>query len=192
MTSINSANPIKENKSLKSRIKKNVSENKIVFVCIIALMFIFLWAKIKISNVEKLYLAEKEKVAIDFQNSVDSLNEVHIKQVTTVLSWAVRRNLVLDNLEEINILFLSFIKESNVDKIQLIDPRNSTVLISTDKNEEGQNVVAPNILNIVSVGILEPSTNLTKIVVAPIMGLNQKEGVLVVHYNYKTLYHDKN
>jgi len=188
MTSSDTDSPIHKDKSeLKKKFLKFVADNIVLIICILAIAFILIWAKIKISNVEKNHIAEKEKLAIDFQNSVDSLNDIHIKQVTVVLSWAVRRHLLLDNLEEINLMFASFIKENNVAKIQLINPDNATVLISTDKNEEGQNVDNPEILRANTVAIIKTTGNLTERVVAPIMGLNQMEGVLVVHYYLKNL-----
>ncbi len=176
----------KASSKINKALIKFVSDNRVLIICIIAIAFVFIGSKREIANAKQTHNTEIEKLIIGNKKSIDSLNEDYIKQLTVVLSWAVRRHLLHDNLEEIDLMFTSFIKENNVAKIQLINPKNATVLISTDKNEQGENVDNPFILNIRTVEVLKPSDNHTDIVVAPIIGLNQKEGILVVHYNLKT------
>lgn len=171
----------------KKRFLKFLSDNKYLIIGVLVIAFVVIWVKVKFDNVEKSYLLEKERLIIEHKQKVDSLYEAHIKQVTVVLSWAVRRHLLHNNLEEINLVFASFIKEDNVAKIQLINAKNAVVIISTDKNEEGQIVDNPDLLMTNTVGVFKPTNNQTKIVVTPIMGLNQKEGVLAVHYYLKNL-----
>ncbi len=184
----NLGNPMPADTSgVKKTLLKFVSDNKGLIMGVIIIISVFIYAKVKINTAENRYIAEKEKLILAGNNTIDSLNEAHIKQVTVVLSWAVRRHLLHDNLEEIDLLFMSFVKENSVAKIQLINPNNATVIISTDKNEEGQNVDNPDILKTSTVQILKPKNALTQIVVAPIMGLNQKEGVLLVHYYLKKM-----
>ncbi len=183
MTTSNNEVHIPKDKSKNMKdVLKFVSENRVLIVLILVIAFALIWVKVKINDAANTYIAKKETLILEHKNTINSLNEAHIKQVTVVLSWAVRRHLLHDNLEEINLMFKSFVKENNVAKIQLINPSNSTVLISTDKNEEGQNVDDPGILKISTVEILRPNNLTTEIVVAPIIGLNQKEGILVVHY----------
>jgi hypothetical protein len=186
MATSNIESDIPKDKSEKKKtLKKFVSYNRIIIICIIVIVSVFIWAKVKINNIEKIYIAENERLILDNINTIDSLNETHIKQLTVILSWAVRRHVLHDNLEEINLMFLSFIKENNVAKIQLISTANSKVLVSTDKNEEGESMYYQHILKTSKVTIYKPLNSPIKIVVAPIMGLNQKEGILIVHYNFK-------
>ncbi len=62
--------------------------------------------------------------------------------------------------------------------INLINPENGKIILSTDKKNEGQIISDKQILNVTNLTVMADSSQLQ--VVVPIMGLNIKNGVLIV------------
>ena len=62
--------------------------------------------------------------------------------------------------------------------INLINPENGEIILSTDKKNEGQIISDRQIMDVTDLTVLADSMQLK--VVVPIMGLNIKNGVLVV------------
>ncbi len=166
-----------------NKFVKHVFPYKYIIIFIILATSMIIWTKVKVINAENVNLSQQEQIIFDNENSLDNINRSHLIQSTNIIAWAVQRHLLYDNFEEINLLFMSIVSDKNVSKIQLISPIKWKVLVSTDKSEEGQNFNNRNIIRANNVEILKTNNNQTEIVVAPIMGLNQKEGILVVYYN---------
>ena len=83
----------------------------------------------------------------------------------------------MPNLKRINQLLTIFIRESGADLVQLIDPQNNKVLLSSDKKFEGQ-LYPKNLNYVITTSIVIKEDGLTRII-TPVMGFNNKIGILV-------------
>ena len=109
---------------------------------------------------------------------MDSLKVANYKLTSKVFSWAIRSEMLRNNNEQVDQFFLSFIKDPNVKKIQLINPDNAVVILSTDKKDEGQKIDIQKIYQTDSLTVVREDDILK--IYNPIMGLNKKIGLLVI------------
>ena len=86
----------------------------------------------------------------------------------------MRSELIRNNLEGVDILFNTFIKEPDIIKLTLVSELDRTVILSTDKKEQGE-IYSDNVI----FGISELTRDGNRIVV-PVNGLSEKIGILVV------------
>lgn len=161
-----------------SKILTFLKKHKFVFSLIVLIIVILLWALIKIQMVEKRSLKEKEQLVNLYELRMDSLHLSNMELTSKVFSWAIRSEMTRQNMEQVNQFFSGFVKEPNIIKVQLIDPVTGTVLLSSDKKDEGTIIEDPIILQAEkSVRIIGETGD---IIINPVMGLDTRIGVLVI------------
>jgi hypothetical protein len=124
---------------------------------------------------------ENEKLAIinKYELKIDSLNAVQLQQTAKAFSWAIRSELIRGNNDQINQYFNEFIKTPGIIKLQLINPDNSVIEISTDKKDVGTlNTDYTNIKNQETILVLSELK-----IVTPISGMNKQIGVFILEAN---------
>ena len=144
-----------------------VWNHKLVFFLLLLLIVGASWAAIKYFTLKRSFNNEKEQITSKF-----------VDETSKVFSWAIRGELLRDNREQVNQFFMNLVKEPGFRKIQLIDVSNSTVIISTDKKDEGTLVSDTLILNATEIKQL-PNGELIRSI-TPVMGLNSIIAVLVI------------
>lgn len=113
-----------------------------------------------------------------FEARIDTLHLEGMELTAKVLSWAIRSEVSRENSEQVNQFFLQFIKEANVSKAQYVDAETGAILISTDKKDEGTMILNPMVLKAEKQFAEQDSLHWR--IATPVMGLNQKLGVLIV------------
>jgi L-lactate utilization protein LutC len=156
-----------------------VRKHKMVFFLLVLLVLISLTAVIKIMIMENQYTRHTAALVTDYENKIDSLMAQQLVLTSKVFSWAIRSELTHDNNEQVNQFFMSFIQEKGVTNIKLVDVNTSTVKLSTDKKDEGSIVNNPAIMTDKPIYQTNDSTLQ---VISPVMGLNNKIGVLIIEY----------
>lgn len=177
-----------DNKSVNESTEKSksgafIGRHKMVFTLLLVIVVISLYAFIKISLMENKYKKDTLKLKSDYENRMDSLTTKQIMLSSRVFSWAVRSELTRENKEQVNQFFLSFIKEPGVMKVEFVNSPDSKVLMSTDKKDEG--TVYTNQIVLMTNEAINFKNDSMLTVVSPVMGLNNKLGVLVIEYNLK-------
>ena len=160
-----------------------ILRHKMVFTLLFIIVVISLWAFIKISIIENKYKKDTLKLKSDYENKLDSLTTIQMMMTSKVFSWAVRSELTRENKEQVNQFFLSFIKEPGVSKVEFVNSLNGLVTMSTNKKDEGTTFTDQ-----VALMTTEPinfRNDSVLSVVTPVMGLNNKLGVLVIEYNLR-------
>jgi hypothetical protein len=141
--------------------------NKLVLFILLIMVAGAVWAAVKYNTLKR--STNKEKLAITSR---------FVGETSRVFSWAIRSEMQRDNLQQVNQFFMTLVKEPGFRKIQLIDVKNSQVLISTDKKDEGTVVSDTSILN---ASVVKQQVNGDIIrSVTPVMGLNSRIGILVI------------
>ncbi|MDD2386692.1 MAG: hypothetical protein PHP52_07895 [Bacteroidales bacterium] len=169
--------PKKENKFIKFILKHKY------YVGLILIIFIILvWSLIRIAILKNNFNNQKQEITTRYELKLDSLNSERLLLTATTFSWAIRSELLRDNNDQINQFFNEFVKNTDIVKLQFINPITSVVEISTDKKDEGK--IITSYKNITEQIIKKDSTEF--IIVTPITGLNRKIGIFVIHFKNLT------
>lgn len=177
----NNATP--EKKSLSKSKKENkfrlfLLNHKVSVILVLAILVVFSWGAFKNYQLKRQFAKQQEELINSYESKMDSLKVANYKLTSKVFSWAIRSEMLRNNNEQVNQFFLSFIKDPNVKKIQLINPDNAMVVLSTDKKDEGQKIDMQKIYQTDSLTVVREDDVLK--IYNPIMGLNKKIGLLVI------------
>jgi L-lactate utilization protein LutC len=172
-----------EQKKQPSKIGIYILSHKLVFSLLFALVVVSCWAFIKMSIMEKDFEKQSAELTTSYENKMDSLTTKQLMLTSKVFSWAIRSELTRENKEQVNQYFLSFIKESGVNKVAFVDAKTSKMTLSTDKKDEGTMYI--NQLALSTDEIINFTEDSVLNVISPVMGLNNKLGVLVIEYRRK-------
>jgi len=171
----------------KANTKGNFGElvlrHKFITFLIAVLVIVSLWAFIKISLLENKFKKDTLKLKSDYENKIDSLTTNQLMLSSKVFSWAIRSELTRENKEQVNQFFLNFIKEPGVSKVEFVNALDGRVMLSTNKKDEG--LVFPNQVALATTETINYRNDSVLSIVSPVMGLNNKLGVLVIEYNLK-------
>lgn len=157
----------------------------LVFLGIIVI--IFAWKLIAVSKVESdmAKKLENERVVI-IQQAREYADQQYIKEEERfgqVLSWAVRGELIRNNIEQIDQYLSEIVKMKDTERVVLIGD-DGQLLVSTDKRLEetkGAEIFPKEILNLQKITI-KSDVDGKKILVVPVMGLNKKIATVIVSY----------
>lgn len=161
-----------------SKILTFLKRHWFVFFLIVAIIIAILWAVIKINLVEKRSIEEKEQLANLYELRMDSLHLSNMELTSRVFSWAVRSEMTRQNMEQVNQFFSGFVKEANVRKVLLIDPVTATVLLSSDKKDEG--LIIDDFMILQAETTIHLAGDTYNKIISPVMGLDTRIGVLVI------------
>lgn len=162
----------------------------LVFLGIIVI--IFAWKLIAVSKVESdmAKKLENERVVI-IQQAREYADQQYIKEEERfgqVLSWAVRGELIRNNIEQIDQYLSEIVKMKDTERVVLIGD-DGQLLVSTDKRLEeakGIEIFPKEILNLQKITI-KSDVDGKKILVVPVMGLNKKIATVIVSYKLPKL-----
>lgn len=179
-------NPLGENKKEQKTLEPKktgkfmsfVKNNKAATFLTILLLAMFIYFSVKIKNEEKQFENEKTQLITKYETERDSLKIKHLEFASTVFSWSVRSELLRNNTENLNQLLTIFVQESKADLVELVDPTNKMVLLSSDKKFEG-NPYLGNLDSQLTETTVVKDTNSVKII-TPVMGFNSTIGILIV------------
>ena len=171
----------------KANTKGNFGElvlrHKLITFLIAVIVILSLWAFIKISLLENKFKKDTLKLKSDYENKIDSLTTKQLMLSSKVFSWDIRSELTRENKEQVNQFFLNFIKEPGVSKVEFVNALDGRVMLSTNKKDEG--LVFPNQVALATTETINYRNDSVLSIVSPVMGLNNKLGVLVIEYNLK-------
>ncbi|HMN26006.1 MAG: hypothetical protein IT276_11075 [Ignavibacteriaceae bacterium] len=161
-----------------SRILGFIFKHKMFFTLLLIIAVILVYHMIRINSLESEFAAKTVTLKKEYTLKIDSMKIANLQQTIKVFSWAVRSELNRSNLEEVNQFFLNFVKEKGIRMISLVNPENGIIILSTNKKNEGNVMTDKQIMDVTDLKVFADSTELK--VVVPIMGLNIKNGVLIV------------
>lgn len=173
----------KPQKSFFQKIKENktlafINKHKLPLALLLALLVVFIFFTVKTRNLEKEHFVKQQKLIEHYDLAIDSLQISNVELAVKAFSWAVRSELLRDNVEQVNQLFISFVQEPGIVNVKLVNPRNAIVTLSTNKKEEGTSF--ENLPLLQADEQVVTATDDYIFAVNPIMGMNVKLGVLIV------------
>jgi hypothetical protein len=125
---------------------------------------------------------QRTEMAAQQQEALDAQSRDMLHLTAPPLAWAVRGEMMRENLSQVDDYFREFVREEGVLSIFLIDKENKVVLATNRKLETqpADQVVSQAIQDAESVLIEKLDSTLRMGV--PIMSFNEKIGVLVLDY----------
>ena len=161
---------------------------KYAFIMAGIIVFVFAWKVIAVNKVEsdmqKQLDSERALVTQQAREQADKQYKAEEERFAQVLSWAVRSELIRNNIDQIGIYLNDVVKQINANRIVLISEKGD-LLVSTDKRLEdvkGSDVYSKDVTNEHKITI-KSDVDGKKLVVAPISDFNKRIAVLVISYN---------
>ena len=158
--------------------KQFIRKHLLTILFALAAIGLFFWGWYSIRSLKAQFQEEQTLLIDSFEARIDTLQLEGMELTAKVLSWAIRSEVSRENIEQVNQFFLQFIKDANVSKAQYIDVETGAILISTDKKDEGTMILNPMVLKAEKQFVDQDSLHWR--IATPVMGLNQKLGVLIV------------
>lgn len=157
--------------------------NKAATVLSLLLLVVLIWFSIKLLINERNFNYEKTQLINQYKSTIDSLQINHLEFAARVFSWSVRSELLRNNTENLNQLLAIFVRESGADLVQIINPVDKLVLLSSDKKYEGNSYSGNLNLELNNSVVLEEGSDVK--IITPVMGYNSRIGVLIVEIRKK-------
>ncbi len=167
------------NQSFISKFFGIVKNNKLSTLLLLIMIVGAVWFLLQFRNLD----SQRTTLITQYETKIDSLNIKHIEFSSEVFSWAVRSELLRDNVENLNQLLTIFIQKSGVDLVQIVNPIDKMVLISSDKRFEGNPYNGMVNINVRETETIIDSTKVD--IVTPVMGFNNMIGVIIIEFNKK-------
>jgi len=166
----------------------------IALVVVIALLAVLGWQRVAVNRADARLAAERETLSSQFQADRSALvSELKAKveadadeskrQFGMALAWAVRGEMIRNNLDQVDQFFGEIIKLPHTERALLADSTGK-VLVSTDRRYLGValSTLVPVEATLAGEVAVRAGPNETKLLVIPIMGLNSRLGTVVVSY----------
>ena len=163
------------------------------------LLLVFAWKHIAVSQAESRVERERAQMVqdLDTERSImmrkareyaDSQYNKEEERFGQVLSWAVRGELIRNNLDQVSQYLNELVKMKDTERVVLISD-DGKLLVSTDKKleeAEGKDLYPAEVLQKRKITMLS-DVNGKKLLVVPVMGLNSRLATVVVSYKQAAL-----
>ncbi len=189
--STNEKNNLEENESEPTQTRSKFVDkllsffksNKAASVLAVLLLVVLIWFSVKMRINERSFINEKAQLITQYESTIDSLQINHLEFATKVFSWSVRSELLRNNTENLSQLLTVFVQESGTDLVQLINPEDKMVLLSSDKKFEGNPYTGNLNFELQESTVLNEGADVK--IITPVMGFNNKIGILIVELKKK-------
>lgn len=184
-TNNESANASTSTQTLKEVQKPNTKRTIGITVIagLVLLAALWVWKSIEIKNIRKQAAIEKQDLQEQATDQIRQTHEMHLKSLAKPFVWAVRTEMLKNNISQVNLYANDMVKEKNFQKIVITNDRG-TVILSTNKKEEGKEFGSiGNAAYLSSNNTTVDTINDSAMVVSsPIMGFNNRLGTLLITY----------
>lgn len=161
---------------------------------IVLLVVVFIWSRVSIGAAEARLESERQEMTRQFESDRAALlarledftarqDDDAQRRFGTALAWAVRGELIRNNLDQVDQFFNEMVRMERVERVVLA-AQDGKILLSTDKRWQGGDFSAlypAELLGTPQVSVL-PGAEGKKRVVVPVMGLSSRLGTVVMDY----------
>lgn len=147
-----------------------------MLLLILALVGTYVWKNMAVAKARAEVTQRAEQV-------ISEQSKTYLRLVVIPLSWAVRGEMIRDNYDQVNQYLAQFIKEKDMKELVVAKP-DGTVVAATNTKLQGAAITdsfPAEVLRADSITITARD-NGEIMIVAPVMGLSRKIGVLVLVY----------
>lgn len=165
-------------------MKQSGKKNFYVIGGLIILLFLmYLWKVIAVNNVQKQMESRQIQLIQKSHQAITDKTRYFLRLTTTTFVWALRKEMLRENYEQINEYLIQFVKEPNIKQI-LVVKTDGTVAVATDKKLEGVafSTLYPSRYEETTETVVADDENGNILIASPIMGLNRKLGIVFLVY----------
>jgi len=166
---------------------------KYVFIMAGLIIFALAWKHIAVSktesDMEKEFELERALIIQQAREHADKQYKKEEERFGQALAWAVRSELIRNNVDQIGMYLNDIVKQIDADRIVLISEKGE-LLASTDKRLEdvkGSDIYSEDVLDEHTITI-KSDVDGKKLLVAPISDFNKRVAVLVISYNQANIH----
>ncbi len=166
----------------------------VALAVVVILLAVLGWQRMAMSRADARLAAERQTLSSQFQADRSALvAELKAKvaanadetkrQFGIALAWAVRGEMIRNNLDQVDQFFNEIIKLPNTERVLLADS-TGRVRVSTDRRYLGveMSTLVPVEATLPEEVAVRAGPNETRLLVIPVMGLNSRLGTVVVSY----------
>lgn len=155
----------------------------VIGILIILLIGMYFWKTLAVRSVEKKGDARKAQIVEKSRQLITDKTEYFLRLTAMPFIWAIRKEMLRENYEQINEYLAQFVKEPHIKQV-LIARSDGTITVATDKKLEGTALSSlyPQQLIGADEIVLSDDKSGNILVVAPVMGFNKKLGVFLMVY----------
>ena len=155
----------------------------VVGLLVVFVLIMYSWKTIAVKNIQKRMEAQQVQLIEKSQQVITEKTRYFLRLTTTPFVWAIRKEMLRENYDQINEYLNQFVKEPHIKQI-LVIKADGTIAIATDKKLEGVafSSLYPNELMEKNEIVITDDKNGNILVVSPIMGLNKKLGMFLMAY----------
>lgn len=150
---------------------------------VILLTGVFAWKVLAVRSVEKEMAEQRVQIIEKSQRIIADKTKYFLRLTVMPFTWAIRKEMLRDNYEQINEYLVQFIKEPHV-KLIIISGTDGTIKAATDKKMEGQALYSlyPQVQNDLNEIAISDDKKGNILLASPLMGYNKKLGMLLMVY----------
>jgi hypothetical protein len=156
----------------------------VVVVAIVIIAGVWIGKEIHINNLRRTSARNLDQLEINARQEVINSHKQHLRLLAKPFVWAVRTELMNNNMSQINQYINDLVKEKNISSIIVVNPAGK-IISSTNKKWENTDFS-----NIGEVAHLSSDTTMVQniadsilIMSSPVMGFNNRLGTVVVRYS---------
>lgn len=173
--------PQKEKKSFFKYVRKRW-RGLLILLLILICGAMYGWKELAINKMEKQFREDSLQVVSKSQRFINQKDSTYLKLLAYTFSWAIRGEVIRNNMEEVNQYVSALVKQPGFVEILLAD-NNGKVIVSSNKKYETTNLsdfFAYNYINLTDITVVRhPEDNHVFVTLSPIMNLNAKIGTLL-------------
>jgi hypothetical protein len=175
-----------------------LTQTRVPLWVVVALLLLWLitlgWQRVAVSRTEaKLeqdraamtakFEADRNVLLSQLRTRMEAESDESKRQFGLSLAWAVRGEMIRNNLDQVDQFFAEIVKLPNTERVLLVG-NDGKVLVTTDRRYQGADatsLIAADVLQQTEVGVRN-GTDGSKQLIIPIMGLNSRLGTVVMRY----------
>jgi hypothetical protein len=155
----------------------------VVVVLALVVGAVYVWKTVAVRRLEARLSAERSASTSAQHQALTTQARDLLRLTARPLAWAVRAEMLRNNLGQVDDYFREFVRERGVAALILVD-KDGRIALATNRKLETQSAeafVAKSLLDSSDVAVEEAGTTLRLVV--PIMGFDRRLGTLVVDYD---------
>ncbi len=171
---------------------KNIENTKasgntiLLITCLIAtglIIGLWIWKSVQLSNIRKQSATEMQLLKDEVAKQIRQSEELHLKSIAKPLVWAVRSEMLKNNISQVNLYANELVKEKNFQKIVVTNDKG-VVIISTNKKEEGKEFISTGKVDYLKTDTTSVANINDSLLImsSPVMGFNNRLGTIIVTY----------
>jgi hypothetical protein len=134
--------------------------------------------------VRKQSAKEMQQLKAKVANQIRQSEALYLKSIAKPLIWAMRSEMLKNNISQMNIYANEMVKEKNFQKVMVANEKG-IVILSTNKKEEGTAFISTAKVNylLADTTVVENMNDSLLIMSSPVMGFNNRLGTLIATYS---------